>query len=323
MVEETNSTTGSSLETKSNKMSASSATTTPMPSASAETTAPYPKMDLAQKIHQMTTLSKEQQQRSTINMIELQEEVFNQIITELENPSLYKLLIEKIGTSNTLKSTLTNEQLIAMEGKNAKEMELLNAKADEAKESAGDMEVMDAKIAIAKFCAKSMSYDETITAYKNVIELSKISSGKKIDCYMELARVASFYGNTIEADNYIAAASKLANDGGGADWDRRNRLKVYKALQMLLHRNTESAASLLLDCVATFSCSEICTYQEFVVFAIITNLLHLPRPELRSKIIDGPEILSIASEIPIVVSSKIFSSPFARSLPLFKQQHNL
>jgi 26S proteasome regulatory subunit N7 len=272
---------------------------TPMPSASAETTAPYPKMDLSQKIHQMLTL----QQRSpgTGNVTELQTQVFDQIINELENPSLYKKLMEKLGTDVTISSPVTADQLAAIEAKNSKEMETLVAKVEEAKESAGDMEVMDAKLAIAKFSAKSLSRDETVKAYVDVIELPKISSGKKIDCYMELARVASFYGETVSADNYIASASKLASDGGGADWDRRNRLKVYKALQMLLHRNTETASALLLDCVATFSCSEICSYKEFVVFAILTNLLHLPRPELRSKIIDGPEILSIATEIPIVV----------------------
>lgn len=92
----------------------------------------------------------------------------------------------------------------------------------------------------------------------------------------------------------------MAEDGG--DWDRRNRLKVYNALSKLLARDVKEAASLLIDCVATFSCAELCPYPEFVVYTMISNILHLPRTELKEKIIDGPDILSVATKIPVVVS---------------------
>jgi 26S proteasome regulatory subunit N7 len=95
----------------------------------------------------------------------------------------------------------------------------------------------------------------------------------------------------------------MATDGGGGDWDRRNRLKVYRGLQRLLERDIQGAAALLIDCIATFSCNEICSYQDFIVYSIMSNLLHLPRPQIRAKILDGPEILSVANDIPVVVSS--------------------
>ena len=92
----------------------------------------------------------------------------------------------------------------------------------------------------------------------------------------------------------------MSEDWG--DWDRRNRLKVYNALAKILARDIKGASSLLIDCVATFSCSELCSYKDFLVYAIITNTLFLPRPELKKKIIDGPDILSIAKEIPEVIN---------------------
>lgn len=95
----------------------------------------------------------------------------------------------------------------------------------------------------------------------------------------------------------------MAADGG--DWDRRNRLKVYTALTKLLARDVKEAAGLLIDCIATFSCSELCSYQDFIVYVIISNLLHLPRTDLKEKIIDGPEILTVANDIPTVVSVEI------------------
>lgn len=94
----------------------------------------------------------------------------------------------------------------------------------------------------------------------------------------------------------------MTTEGSGGDWDRRNRLKVYRALSNLLARDMKESAELLVDCIATFSCNEICSYQDFIVYTILSNLLHLPRPQLKTKIIDGPEILSVASDIPIVVS---------------------
>ena len=95
----------------------------------------------------------------------------------------------------------------------------------------------------------------------------------------------------------------MATEGGGGDWDRRNRLKVYRGLQRFLERDIKGAAALLIDCIATFSCNEICSYQDFIMYAIMSNLLHLPRPQIKEKILDGPEILSVANDIPVVVSS--------------------
>jgi 26S proteasome regulatory subunit N7 len=100
----------------------------------------------------------------------------------------------------------------------------------------------------------------------------------------------------------LTQAQKLATEGGGGDWDRRNRLKVYRGLQYFLERDIKAAASLLIDCIATFSCNEICSYQDFIVYAVLSNLLHLARPDLKAKVLDGPEILSVANDIPVVVS---------------------
>jgi 26S proteasome regulatory subunit N7 len=79
-------------------------------------------------------------------------------------------------------------------------------------------------------------------------------------------------------------------------------LKVYRGLARLLERDIKAAASLLIDCIATFSCNEICSYSDFIVYAIMSNLLNLPRPQMKTKLLDGPEVLSVAPDIPEVVS---------------------
>lgn len=75
---------------------------------------------------------------------------------------------------------------------------------------------------------------------------------------------------------------------------------MYNALVKLQSRDIKTVASLLIDCIATFSCNELCSYTDFIMYTVISNILHLPRTELKEKIIDGPEVISVMSEIPAV-----------------------
>jgi hypothetical protein len=265
----------------------------------------YPDMSLAQQMHRLISTHPEHRD------FDLQAKVLERILVELENPSLYRLMHSKLavgvgtGGSSSLMSAgkVTDDTLEKLVHKNAAYMAQLQEQVETAKETAGDMEVMDARVEIAKFAAKSLSQEAALAAWKDVAEFNKISSGKKLDALMKCARVASFYSATSTTDDLIAQAQKVAaSSGGGGDWDRLNRLKVYRALQMLLHRNFQGAATLLLECMATFSCAEMCAYSEFILYVVLTNLLHLPRVELKAKVIDGPEVIGVAKEIPVVVS---------------------
>lgn len=86
----------------------------------------------------------------------------------------------------------------------------------------------------------------------------------------------------------IDSAKKLIDLGG--DWDRRNRLKVYEALHLITARDVKAAAALLLECVSTFTCTELCSYNDFILYTVVTNILALPRTTLKKKIVDGPEV---------------------------------
>lgn len=267
------------------------------PSASEDSASPYPDMELAQHIHKLT-LKAFHGETGDEDGSNLQTKVLTRIREELENPSLYEYVESSLGVTTGIWSI---EDIAAKKESNTKMVQTLEEKVDDAKESAGDMEVMDARIEIARFAAKSLTEDEALEAYKKLLNLPKISSGKKIDAVMESSRVSSFYGDSKNASESIDQANKIVTEGGGGDWDRRNRLKVYRGLQRFLERDIKGAAALLIDCIATFSCNEICSYQEFIVYSILSNLLHLPRPLIKEKILDGPEILSVANDIPTVI----------------------
>eukprot|EP00550_Attheya_septentrionalis_P003413 CAMPEP_0198293264 /NCGR_PEP_ID=MMETSP1449-20131203/16236_1 /TAXON_ID=420275 /ORGANISM="Attheya septentrionalis, Strain CCMP2084" /LENGTH=440 /DNA_ID=CAMNT_0043992781 /DNA_START=4 /DNA_END=1326 /DNA_ORIENTATION=+ len=276
------------------------------PSASSESASKYPNMELAQSIHQLVVtvgpnprLDADEAKAVGIPS-DLNAKVMKQVGgPDVANPSLYRELKGTLGWES-MPGCLSEEELKAMEEKNTVTLAELEKKVEEATEQSGDMEVLDARFAIARFAAKSLSKDEALDAYDKVLALPKLSSGKTIDALMESARVASFYSDTTKNASIIDRASKLAKEGG--DWDRRNRLKVYNALSLFLARDVKVAASLLIDCVATFSCSELCSYTDFVVYTMLSSILHLPRTDLKTKIIDGPEILSIVQEIPIITT---------------------
>jgi 26S proteasome regulatory subunit N7 len=264
------------------------------PSASGESAAKYPDMKLAQSIHQVVMMNQGKISKTSDNE-KLAEQVVKQVVEDMGNPSLYRHL----KTVFQLSDTIAEAELVSMKEKNDETMKKLEEKVEDAKENSGDMEVLDARFEVAKFAAKALSKDEALEAYEKVLALPKLSSGKIMDALMESSRIASFYDDLVKNAELVQKISKLAEESG--DWDRRNRVKVYNALTKILARDIKTSASLLIDCIATFSCTEICTYTEFIVYTIITNILHLPRTELKKKIIDGPEILSVAKDIPQVI----------------------
>lgn len=75
---------------------------------------------------------------------------------------------------------------------------------------------------------------------------------------------------------------RLIDEGG--DWDRRNRLKVYRGVYCMAVRDFKSAASLFLDTVATFTSYELMDYESFVTYTVLCSMIALDRPELREKV---------------------------------------
>ena len=69
----------------------------------------------------------------------------------------------------------------------------------------------------------------------------------------------------------------------GGDWDRRNRLKVYRGMHLLSIRQFKRGGELLLDALSTFTATELVSYNDFVAFTVISNVLTLSRPDLKKK----------------------------------------
>ena len=210
------------------------------------------------------------------------------------NASLYNHLASTLS-----QPPLSESDAALLESHHKSSLESLSGLITKAQEEMGDMEVLAAKLTVARYSTKCLDKKHAMDAYEQVIASPKLSTGKKLDAYLEMGRVASFYGDVPAFTDILDKATKVIAKGG--DWDRRNRLKAYKATSQILIRDLESASKLLVEGIATFSCTELCDYSEFVTYAVVLGVMYLPRVELKKSIIDGSEILTVAKDIPVVV----------------------
>lgn len=227
-----------------------------------------------------------------------------------ESTATQDAIIEKIRADNMLpyyEYLLTtkfphwtpDEALItSMRTSNEEELGRLNGALEEAEKNAGDMEIMDALFARASFYCRIGAKADAYAQLDAIIERKKISPGKKLDAAMDRTRLGLFFSDIDGVKQSIQIAKKFIADAG--DWDRRNRMRVYEAMFAIMQRDIKTAAKMLLEGVATFTCTEICSYTQYIVYVVVTNLLYLPRSELRKKIIVNPQVIALARRTPFL-----------------------
>lgn len=188
------------------------------------------------------------------------------------------------------------DKLAEMRTTNKKDLDDIEKTRLEALENAGDTEVMDALFAKARLYAAIGDCAAAFNAYDEILAKEKTSTSKKIDATLEKARVAFFSLDMPKLKILLPKAKELIDLGG--DWDRRNRLKVYQAIYLILCREIRQASVILLECVATFSCVEMMSYDEFMFQAIICSIIALPRSELRAQVVKNSQVIAVVRDHP-------------------------
>ncbi|RKO99701.1 LOW QUALITY PROTEIN: hypothetical protein CXG81DRAFT_30144 [Caulochytrium protostelioides] len=188
-------------------------------------------------------------------------------------------------------SALVDEMAAA----NAATLTRLEAQLADAQKNAGETEITDALLAKAEHLARTGHREKAVAAYRIAIDKTG-PLGHRIDMTLALVRIGFFHGDHELITRSIEKARALIEEGG--DWDRRNRLKVYEGLYRISVRDFRGAVDLLIDALATFTCTEVMPYREFVRYVVLTAALTLKRPDFKSKIVDAPEILEVLHEMP-------------------------
>ncbi|GMM34143.1 proteasome regulatory particle lid subunit [Saccharomycopsis crataegensis] len=186
---------------------------------------------------------------------------------------------------------------------------------------------LDKVIAITKlgeYYAKIGDRSNAIKTLRKAFELSS-STGTKIDILLTISRIGFFFNDLHFTEKILSEASLLIEKGG--DWERRNRYKTYYGIHLMSIRNFEEAAKLLVDSLSTFTSTEIATYEQIAVLAVLAGLLVFERKDHKKKIVDSPEILSLVTtshEVKLVtsLSDALYHTQYQNLFPFLSQVYD-
>ncbi|KAG9949858.1 PCI-domain-containing protein, partial [Aureobasidium melanogenum] len=201
----------------------------------------------------------------------------------------------------------------SMKRENEEELAAIQKEEDEAAEREGDTEVNTARGKRAELYARIGDKDKALEAFEKLLEKTGILASK-IDIVLAIIRIAMFFDDKTLVKKSVERCSALVESGG--DWDRRNRLKAYQGLHLITIRSHAAAAPLLLDSLSTFTATELCSYSNLVVYAVLAGSVALPRRDFKSRVVDAPEIRAIvgsedANERLAGLSGAVSSQPSA------------
>lgn len=180
-----------------------------------------------------------------------------------------------------------------MEAVNEKEISGLTQKIKEAEgEDETELDALACNLELAQYYAKIVDRTKAVETYEKALELPQ-SSGSKIDILLAVVRIEFFFNDYALVGKYLDQVKTHIDKGG--DWERRNRYKTYNGIYLMATRKFAEAAKLLIDSLATFTSTELCSYEQVAQYAIVCGVLSLDRVDLKEKIIDLPELLSIYS----------------------------
>ncbi|SCV05953.1 LANO_0H18822g1_1 [Lachancea nothofagi CBS 11611] len=141
-----------------------------------------------------------------------------------------------------------------------------------------------------------------------------VSTGSKIDIMLTITRLGFFYNDQEFVKEKLEQTNSMIEKGG--DWERRNRYKTYKGVHSLAIRDFKEAADLLVDSLATFTSSELTSYENIATYASVAGLFALERTELKDKIVDSPEVLSLMG------STKALQSISSLTISLYTSEYS-
>ncbi|GAB4822362.1 hypothetical protein N2152v2_009408 [Parachlorella kessleri] len=240
------------------------------------------KLVLAQKRFECRT------QDLDVDRVKLKQEILDILIQHDMAPA-YEAVCTEQGWE------VDQAQLDRMAEANAKRLQELEDKVEDAEENLGEIDVREALVAKAEYLASIMDRARAKEAFE-AAEAKTAGAGPKMDLVFALLRLDMALGDWPAVKAGIEKARQLCSKGG--DWERKNKLKVYEAVFLMSVRQFRRAAELLLDSIATFTASALFPYEACIFYTVALAAVALDRNTLKSEVVDSPEILSVIDSIP-------------------------
>lgn len=191
------------------------------------------------------------------------------------------------------------------EGEVTAKLKELDDKIEDCEKNQGEIEVRDAILDKAEFYCFELK--DFVEAEKVFREAYKKTGGpsKKMEILFEILLMNIEKEDTLVMRKDITECHKLVEEG--ADWDKRNKLKIFEGVYCMMIRDFKKASDLFVNSIATFTAVEVMSMKEFVFYTVVLGLLIQDRKTLKKSIIHSPDILAINRDIPHL---KEFSESF-------------
>ena len=171
----------------------------------------------------------------------------------------------------------------------------LDSKIEEAEKNQGEVDIRDAIIEKGLYLKDEARYLDTAeTVFRTAMEKTGGAS-KKMEILFEILQMSFVKLDVDKIQKDIEQCRELSKDG---DWEKKNKLKVYEGVYCMLVRDFKRAADLFIDSVATFTCSELLEYKNFVFYTVVTSAVSQERPVIKKHILHSPDILSVIRDVP-------------------------
>ena len=152
---------------------------------------------------------------------------------------------------------------------------------------------LDANVLRLEHFSAIVDLEKTVEASKLLL-VPSVAVAVRIDALFLLLKVALVWSNVDLVKSTLKQLQDLIDKGG--DWDKRNRLSVYKAFYLIQSRNFNLAAPLLSASLPSFACKELMSFAQFVQYTLIVCSLAFSRTDFKL-IINSPEIHEVHAEI--------------------------
>ena len=144
-------------------------------------------------------------------------------------------------------------------------------KIEDCKEREGDVEVRDNILDKAEWLKdEARDYPHAERIFREAYDMSGGAS-RKMEILFEiiLMNLEKYDLDALKKD--VATCKQLVEDG--ADWDKKNKLKIFEGVYCMLIRDFKRASDLLLSSIATFTAVELLEYADFIFYAVLMGLL--------------------------------------------------
>jgi 26S proteasome regulatory subunit N7 len=156
--------------------------------------------------------------------------------------------------------------------------------------------VRDAILEKAEFLAfEAQRQGEAERVFREAYDMTGGAS-KKIEILFEILLMSIARKDTSAVKKDIDRCLKHVEEG--ADWEKKNKLKIFEGVYCMMIRDFKKASTLFVSSIATFTALELMSFQDFVFYTVVLALLNEDRKTIKKEIIHSPDILAVNRDVP-------------------------